>query len=80
MTDTVHGHEVLEMVLAAPQPPTLEALQAQVGERFGRDARFHTCSASDLTFAELIDFLHLRGKLVPAGDGVVADRGQICEH
>ena len=48
--------------------------------RFGADARFHTCSASDLTFAELIDFLQLRGKLVPAGDGVAADRGKICDH
>ena len=79
MTDSVHGHEVLEMVLGAPKPPTLETLEAQVRARFGADARFHTCSASGLTFAELIDFLQLRGKLVPAGDGVAADRGQICD-
>jgi probable metal-binding protein len=80
MPDSVHGHEVLDLVLDAPQPLTLEALEAQVGERFGRDARFHTCSASDLTFAELLDFLQLRGKLVPAGGGVAADRSQICDH
>jgi probable metal-binding protein len=79
MTDSVHGHEVLHLVLDAPQPPTLEALEAQVRARFGADARFHTCSASGLTFAELIDFLQLRGKLVPSGGGVVADRGQICD-
>jgi len=80
MSDSVHGHDVLEMVLSAPQPLTLEALEAQVGERFGADARFHTCSASGLSFRELIDFLHLRGKLVPASGGLAADRSQICDH
>jgi probable metal-binding protein len=80
MQDSVHGHEVLELVLAAPQPLTLEALEEQVGARFGAEARFHTCSASGLSFRELVDFLHLRGKLVPAAGGVAADRSRICEH
>ena len=80
LSGSVHGHEVLELVLAAREPLTLEALETQVTERFGADARFHTCSAQGLSFPELVEFLQLRGKLVPSSGGVAADRSQICDH
>jgi probable metal-binding protein len=80
MSHSVHGHEVLDLVLSAREPLTLQALEAQVAARFGPSARFHTCSASDLSFHELIEFLQLRGKLVPASGGVAADPSRICAH
>jgi len=80
MTDSIHGHEVLDLVLSAREPLTLQALEAQVNARFGPDARFHTCSASGLTCPELLELLGLKGKLVATERGIQADRSQICEH
>ena len=80
MNASIHGHEVLDLVLHAREPLTLEALEAQVTARYGADARFHTCSQSCLTFGQLVEFLHLRGKLVSARGAIAADPGKICEH
>ena len=80
MNPSIHGHEVLEVVLAASGPITPESLEAQVSQRFGSDARFHTCSANGLTVRQLIDLLESKGKLVLADGGLQADRSRICEH
>lgn len=80
MNESIHGHEVLDMVLAARGRLTPESLEAQVRERFGPAARFHTCSASGLTCRELIELLGLKGKLVATERGLQADRSKICDH
>ena len=37
----IHGHEVLEMM--QDRTYTMEGLLKAIEERFGADARFHTC-------------------------------------
>jgi probable metal-binding protein len=76
----VHGHDVIDMMMAAPQPYTRESLTAAIIERFGADTRFHTCSAEGMTAAELVAFLESRGKFMPAGAGFRVDPTQVCQH
>ena len=53
----VHGHDVMAMMLEAGRPFGHDELVAVVIDRFGPSARFHKCSAQDLTAAEIVDFL-----------------------
>lgn len=77
---SIHGHEVLHMMLADGQAHTPESLARAIEERFGAAARFHTCSAENLTAAGLVEFLAARGKFMPAasGHGFTADASRMC--
>ncbi len=77
---SIHGHEVLEMILAAGKSFTKDSLEAAIYQKFGKDARFHTCSAEHMNARELIQFLESRGKFVPEGGGFRTDRDKICGH
>jgi probable metal-binding protein len=80
MSESIHGHEVMEMILMAEPPLSHEQLKQEVRSRFGEAPRFHTCSAQNMTLDELLQFLGERGKVVEI-DGVFGtSRGQICDH
>lgn len=53
---SIHGHEVLQMMLASGECWTAASLEAAIHRRFGAEARFHTCSAENLSAAELVAF------------------------
>ena len=77
---TIHGHEVIEMIQVADRPFRKEELVGAIAERFGADARFHTCSAEDLSGGELVEFLMARGKFTVADEGMTLDPEQVCRH
>lgn len=77
---SVHGHEVLEMMMASGEAYTTESLEAAITHRFGAAARFHTCSAENMSAAELIAFLQRKGKFVPQDSGFITDPTKICQH
>lgn len=78
-TDNIHGHEILGMVLEAQPPFTRASLQAEARRRFG-DARYCTCSTSDMTLDELLDFLLAHGKLSEQAGCLSAQPARICAH
>lgn len=79
--DSIHGHAVLEMMLETPEGFATEAdLAAAIEARFGRGARFHTCSAEGMDAATLVAFLAARGKFAPAGAGFNTSPEKICAH
>lgn len=80
MSESIHGHEVLEMILQAKQPFTRDSLEKAILEKFGASARFHTCSSENMNAGELISFLEMRGKFVPSGSGFTTHRDKICSH
>ena len=53
---------------------------SKIGEKFGEAARFHTCSARNMTAAELMDFLGQRGKLTGDAAAMSLDESAICNH
>lgn len=78
MQESVHGHEVLRMMIEADRAFTRDSLQAEIAERFGEDARFHTCPSPDMRAGELIEFLETRSKFRSVEGGWRVDRDEIC--
>lgn len=71
---SVHGHDVLNMMLEADTPWQRETLILAIQRRFGEDTRFHTCSQSGLSAAELVDFLEKKGSLFRRKVGLIPRR------
>ena len=77
---SIHGHEVLQMMLASGECWTAASLEAAIHRRFGAEARFHTCSAENLSAAELVAFLQKKGKFIAAEEGFNTHESKICRH
>lgn len=77
---SIHGHEVLNMMIASGEPYSTASMEAAIKNRFGEQARFHTCSASDMTAGELVAFLAAKGKFVAKDDGFSTHESKICRH
>lgn len=77
--NSIHGHEVLHMM--AGQSYTEESLLQAINQKFGNEAKFHTCSKQDMNAQELIAFLKAKGKFKPApSSGFTVDSSKICRH
>lgn len=80
MSQSIHGHEVMEMMLEEGGHFTRASLREAIEARFGADARFHTCSASEMDVEVLIDFLAKRGKFIESAQGFQTRADKICNH
>ncbi len=80
MTDPIHGHEVMRMMVESGAAYTRDSLRAAIVDRFGEAARFYTCSANGMTADELISFLQARGKFIAEESGFKTDASKICDH
>lgn len=78
--DSIHGHDVLNMMIASGEQYTHASLEAAIVTRFGAQARFHTCSAAEMTAAELVAFLAAKGKFIAKDDGFTTHESKICRH
>ena len=78
MTTQIHGHEVLQMMLAAGDAFTRSSLVEAIEKRFGPQARFHTCSAENMSAVELVSFLESKGKFIPREGGFQTAANLIC--
>ncbi|MFP1495634.1 YecH family metal-binding protein [Escherichia coli] len=80
--DSIHGHEVLNMMIESGEQYTHASLEAAIKARFGEQARFHTSrSAEGMTAGELVAFLAAKGKiLTPSEEGFSTDQSKICRH
>ncbi len=76
----IHAHEVMHLMLELDQGFSRESLARAIVERFGEDARFHSCSASGMDAHAVIDFLASRGKFVLRADGFNTAQDKICNH
>ncbi|MBF4180787.1 YecH family metal-binding protein [Lelliottia nimipressuralis] len=77
---SIHGHDVLNMMIESGEQYTEQSLVQAIDSRFGNNARFHTCSAENMTAAELVAFLAARGKFIPADEGFSTHVSKICRH
>lgn len=75
-----HGHEVLNMMEGNCYASTQELIDAIIAQ-FGREERFFTCSADNMTAQELVCFLQERGKFKPSSNKTfTVDKNKICNH
>ena len=77
---SIHGHDVLNMMIESGKQYTEQSLVQAIDSRFGNNARFHTCSAENMTAAGLVAFLAARGKFIPADEGFSTHVSKICRH
>ena len=77
---SIHGHDVLNMMIESGEQYTEQSLVQAIDSRFGNNVRFHTCSAENMTAAELAAFLAARGKFIPADEGFSTHVSKICRH
>ncbi len=77
---SIHGHEVLNMMLDSEAGYSEKSLEQAIIAKFGEQARFHTCSAEGMTAKELVLFLAERGKFIPRDEGFTTHESKICRH
>lgn len=78
--ESIHGHDVIDMIQTSAEPYSRPGLVAAIGEKFGADARFHTCSAEGMTADGLVDFLIAKGKFFAGSDRLEIDPSKLCQH
>lgn len=80
MNEPIHGHEVMEMMLASPHSYTKNSLCEAITIKFGEEARYYTCSQENMTAEDLVDFLESRGKFVETDTGFNTRPDKMCNH
>jgi len=78
--NSIHGHEVIEMIVASGRPWRRDELTREIDVRWGGQAKFHTCSATGMDSAELVQLLSSRGKFLESDEGVTMDHSKVCNH
>ncbi len=77
---SIHGHEVLTMMINSGERYSAASLEAAIIMRFGEEARFHTCSAQNMSARELVLFLQQKGKFIAQEEGFTTHQSKICQH
>jgi probable metal-binding protein len=80
MTNQVHGHEVIEMMISSPQLYSKESLKAAIIGKFGGETRFHTCSAENMDAGEMVEYLADHGKFTESPGGFAINPDKICQY
>lgn len=80
MVQEIHGHEVMQMMIASGKVYTKDSLEQDIIDTFGEDTRFYTCSVKNMNAGELVDFLKNKGKFLPFNDGFTTEQDRICDH
>lgn len=80
VVESIHGHEVINMVISSGRRWGRQELIAKIAELHGAEARFHTCSAQDLTGEGLVAFLDGKGKFIESEEGLAFDESKLCGH
>ena len=70
----------MEMMIASGEKYSPETLEKAINDKFGPDARFFVCSASDMTAKELIVCLKGKGKFVGPEDAFTTGTEHVCKH
>jgi probable metal-binding protein len=80
MAADIHGHAILEHLIEAGGVLSLSALRAFAQATHGSDATYHTCSASQMSFDQLLEFLATRNKVTILGEQVTVHAENLCRH
>lgn len=77
--EQLHAHEVLHMMEGNSY--TESSLKEAIIQKFGKEQRFYACSAENMDFEELVEFLKKKGKFKAAdNDGFTVDITKVCNH
>ncbi|MGL5046414.1 MAG: YecH family metal-binding protein [Shewanella sp.] len=80
MSNSVHGHDVMTLMVAQGAAIIKPELISLMEQQFGLAARYHTCSAVDLSAEALIELLISKGKFDETPEGIKLVAGLKCDH
>lgn len=80
MKQDIHGHAVLNALIASKEPMPRSELEEKIHNEFGNDVCFHTCSQQDLSLDQLLDFLLSKKKVIELDSGLTANPDRMCHH
>ncbi len=78
--NSIHGHEVMHMMVNSGKSFSRDSLKNAIHEQFGSETRFFTCSAQGMDADQLIGFLENKGKFHPVDGGFTTAPEKICNH
>lgn len=78
--ESIHGHEVLNMMIESGEQCSNASLGVTITARFGEQTCFHICSAADVAAGELVAFLAAKGEFIAKKNGFSAHGSKICRH
>ena len=76
---SIHGHEVLQMMLASWECWTAASLEAAIHRRFGAEALSHLFGGKSGA-AELCGVFRAKGKFIARATGFTTAENKICQH
>ncbi|WP_394493314.1 YecH family protein [Shewanella sp. ENK2] len=77
MSDSIHGRNVIKLMKEQGTPKAHQQWLALMAQEFGENAEFHTCRASDMNAAQLVDLFISNGRLTETKAGFVINQ---CGH
>ena len=80
LTQTVHAHQILDMLDQRTEPITLETLKSEVQQAFGANAVYSNCKGTTFNFGQLIEFMSRNQKIVIADGKVRLNKANVCNH
>ncbi|GGP40364.1 hypothetical protein GCM10009347_05200 [Shewanella algicola] len=80
MSESIHGHQVMQMMLEHGAALTKQQLKNMMHTTFGADTCYHTCSATEMDADMLITFLENKGKFIDSDSGITTAADKICNH
>jgi probable metal-binding protein len=80
LTQTVHAHQILDMLDQRAEPITLDTLKSEVQQAFAADAIFSNCKGDAFNFDQLIEFMLRNQKIVIADGKVRLNKAHVCNH
>jgi probable metal-binding protein len=81
MPTSLHGHDVIRLIGAAPAPLTRPQIEEAITRQAGGGVSFHVCAGDGMSLDELLAFLMQRGKITQHADGTfTADVALMCDH
>lgn len=78
--ETLHAHQVLNILKEHDKDITVMDLQKLITEKHGADVLFGSCSTSGMSLDDLITFFVERGKITFDGTNVSMVAGCGCGH
>jgi probable metal-binding protein len=80
MGTSVHGHKVMDLLLASETALNKSEFLREVILAYGEETSFHTCSAKGLSAEGLIDLLINKGKFIESENGLTMAENSRCDH
>jgi len=80
MEAQIHGHDVLDFMIASGVTYTRNTLVQAMHTQFGPEACYRTCAADGMNASQLIEFLAARGKFRGGEEGFEVATEKVCQH